>query len=416
MEDIGLHIDAHGEGVDVWYDRPARLEEIAYTLEFSSDAITWIEILGPTISSEYYGREHVRYADIQRLDEVSRERGFVRLRIKHHEWNHETTTPICGWYETPLRAGYQTHGLSLNREPVFGSTVSQVEDETLIASSAGLLDVISPNRAYYMEFTSGAKEGHRVDVDEDAVEDQRIAIDWSVNHNTLDTLSDEDLRGSSFVIREHWTMADAYRKELFHPSTDPVDADQIQFFNGQEYNAYFLLGDDDESYWVSAEDDELTSKDGLVIPPGVGSFIKRPEGQENTSLLVVGHFRSGAFVQPLAEGYNLVSLSRPMDANARDRALTFENGFLGSRDLESADQIQVWLGDRSAGKQGYGSYFLFDGGQPDRRFWTSASSADLQDHGWDKIFAHDRAFFIRLSSEAHPNYRVPAFTAPRTER
>lgn len=224
MSGIALHLGASsdGERVDVWYERPARLYEVGYALEISEDFRTWLPARGGEISPIEGGRERVDYRGVNQISPSAEERGFVRLRIKHHPWGEETSTPPQGWARTILREGYQTHGLGLNARSVFAGVVEETGEGKIVATAGGFLSAIRPGRACYLELTSGAYEGHRMDVDPAKSSDQVVALDEASAFNTLGALPGEGIVGTRFVVREHWTLSEAYPIELFQGGCDSV--------------------------------------------------------------------------------------------------------------------------------------------------------------------------------------------------
>ena len=156
-------------------------------------------------------------------------------------------------------------------------------------------------------------------------------------------------------------------------------------------------------------DDDLNSADQRIIPPGVGTFINRPEGAEPIKLMLTGEARASAFAQPLVSGYSLLASPRPIDLDFDSRAMLLSDGFLGSRDPEAADQIQLWQGDNNPSQQGYDSYFLLDAGEG-RRYWTEIGP-DLPNVDAIRLFRGDRAFFFKRSGPSRLDYLVPGVEA-----
>ena len=126
----------------------------------------------------------------------------------------------------------------------------------------------------------------------------------------------------------------------------------------------------------------------------------------SVDVLVIGHLRDHAFVQPLERGYNLLAPSAPLDWSPASRGLTLDNGFLGSADPQGADQVQLWLGDLVQGALGYRGYFLLEA--DGRRHWTRVLDVNLADEDESTLFKADRAFFLQAAGESHREYRVPA--------
>jgi hypothetical protein len=354
----------------------------------------------------------VTYDHLEALPGMSLDRGFVRLRIWHHDWNYETTTPICGWYRTAFSPGYQTHGVSLNASPIYASSIAEVDvDEARITFAApGLRDYLGEG-SYYLELTSGQHEGHRFDIDLSGSTDQVVPLDLRGAHNTLSALPASGIRFSQAVVRPHRLLGEVYPIERFEGSNDPASADQVQFFNGTGYDSYFLLEAVGRRHWVPSGDPSLNDAHHVVIPPGEGAFVRLASASDETSVLVTGHLRDHAFMQPLRQGYNLLAPSAPLEMSPLTRGLTLANGFLGNADPMGADQVQLWLGNLVQGLLGYRGYFLLDAGE--HRHWTGATDLDLTDEDRSLLFRGDRAFFFHAASEPHGGYRVPAVEVQR---
>lgn len=411
MEDVGLELQAEAGGsrLTVSYERPANHASIDYWLEVSGDLQAWTALRTPNvIESPAYGWERVRFEDVQNQPGVSRDRGFVRLRIRHRDWNHETETPILAWVETSFRSGYQTHGVSLNAPPVYASFIAGVDPVKgrLAMVSNGLLEAIETG-AYYLEVMNGPYEGHRWAVDPGGITDQVVALDLVASENTLSALPDAGLLHSRVVIRRHRTLGEIYPASQFHGSTDPSMADQLQFFNGSGYDGFFLLHGGGRHHWVAFGDSGLTDKSAVIIPPGVGNFVKRSADLDDIRVLLMGLLREHDFVQPLHPGGHLLAPAAPFPASPASRGLTWNHGFSGNTDPAQADQIWLWLGDGIEGTQSYGSYFLLDAGEPALRYWTGNEDEGLDNEDETTLFSGDRAFFFQAVGHGHPTYRIP---------
>lgn len=409
LNDVGLLLEAHDDGtrLSATFERPANHREIDYWVEVSEDLLLWTPLLTPdAVESVRYGWERVRYDHLEAAPGVSLERGFVRLRIWHHDWAHESTTPVCGWYQTTLHSGYQTHGVSLNAPPVFASMITEVDEPNgILTLAAGGLTQVLDDRPHYIEITNGRWEGHRFEITPEASTDQTLALDLEGLFNTAHGLPASGLRFAQVVIRKHLTLGDVYAPGRFTSSNDPARADQLQFFNGNGFDGYFLLESGGASYWTTIGDPHLENHNSTVIPPGEGVFVRRATS-DPINVLVVGHLRDHAFIQPLRRGLNLVAPIAPIAHSPVSRAMTMEDGFLGHADPTQADQIQLWVGDVIEGGRGYRSFFLLDSGDA-FRYWTGSEDEWLRNEDTTILFPANRAFFFQATEEAHHSYRVP---------
>ena len=93
--------------------------------------------------------------------------------------------------------------------------------------------------------------------------------------------------------------------------------------------------------------------------------------------------RDTAFAMPLPAGCTLVGSAYPVTQTPASRRMTTDNGFTGSRDLNSADQVYLWKGDQSPGQLCYITSWLLDASDP-YRYWidsddvTATSQNDLE--------------------------------------
>ncbi len=414
MHETGLRLmrSADGRRVDLSYRRPAQLEDVGYTLELSADYREWVVVEGGNTQVEADGRwERVRYEEIDRHLPSGTERGFVRLRMRQHAWARETTSPVYGWYRTTFDEGFQTHGLSLNRDAVFASRVAGVVGEAVVATSGGLLAAVGSSndeRAHYLEFTGGALEGHRIELRESQSNDEVVALDTLAGRSTLRPLPMEGVVGAPFVVRAHRTLGEAYPIDLFRGGHDSDTSDRVLFLVNGRYDRYFPLKRNGSGYWTSVADAVLKPATDLVIPPGVGCFVQRPQGAGPLSLLVTGQVRTTGFVQRYDEGYQLVASPHAFDTSPAGRGLTVERGFTGSADPVLADQIQLWRGDAQPGDERYQTYFLLDGGGAEWRYWTGIDDVRLRNENDRDLFSLDRAFIWR-GVEAREGYAAFGF-------
>ena len=81
--------------------------------------------------------------------------------------------------------------------------------------------------------------------------------------------------------------------------------------------------------------------------------------------------------------------------------MTWEQGFLGSRNFKLADRFLVWRGDGTPPAAGYASYFLLDGApvQPSLVQWTRTGDVTLQPQGDALLFPGNRSAFVEVSAD-----------------
>ncbi|MGK0189877.1 MAG: putative repeat protein (TIGR03806 family) [Verrucomicrobiales bacterium] len=406
----GLRVEHSGDQIAVAFRRPSRLEGVKYVLEASSAMQEWFAIDSADVAygvTSVTGFETVRYSGLENVPLLSSERGFVRLRVEPTEGGFTCLTPVCAWYRTPLHAGYQTIGVSLVKPALFAGRFGTVDENRVTVAGGGYLPLaLDSTKGYYLEIVSGESEGHRFDIDVVGTIDNSISLDISVAHNTKPSLP-TGLQGERFVVREHCVLGEVFDKHAMFGTTDPAESDSLLFYDGSGYDGYFLLNAGPPFHlWASTANASLADVGNLPIPPGTGCFVVKA-GDQPTEIFVSGEVRSNAFIQNLKAGYNLVAGGYPLTASPRDRAMTLENGFLGEVDPSQADQIQIWNGDTAVHLQGFNGYFLLDAGQgTEFRYWTDLSNAALADQSNKRLFRYDRAAFIHLQENDHPEFRV----------
>ena len=147
-----------------------------------------------------------------------------------------------------------------------------------------------------------------------------------------------------------------------------------------------------------------------MVAPGRGCFVRK--ARRPVSVLTAGQVRVNRFIQPLAEGLNLVAEPCPLDQSPASRELLISNGFSGSPDPSLADQIMVWSGNSDPQTTGFVSYFLLDlGVGTGLRYWTVQGSAALTNEDHTVLFRSNRATFIR-SNAPRSEYQIPALQYP----
>ena len=357
---LGLQAEPHadGHGVNLWFERPARLTEYQYELEVSSDASTWQSLAPSEVLNEVYGWERVRYNNVNHLFTNARDLGFARLKIKHTAWQYETTTPVIAWQRTILHEGYQTHGISLPLAPVYASKITGVNSDGFTTAASGLQASFGTgiagsddtNDVYYAELTSGAHAGHRFVIDVSHSLDQEISIDWRARANTRSTLSDE-MVGASVVVRPFHTLSNVYSETLFQSGRGLATADHLQFFRDGRYHGYVLIHDGHRAYWTQSGNASLPNLSDATINPGEGCFIHRTPGSGPLALMVTGHLRTTPFAQPLYRGHQLLASPAPITYSPLSRGYDPARGFAGDVNPEQSDQFLLWMADTNSGEQ-----------------------------------------------------------------
>lgn len=402
-----------GTGVDLWYERPARLTEYHYSLEVSADATHWERIDPPEIIHDFYGWERLHHEHIDRRIPDS-DAGFARLRIRHHAWNYETTTPIIGWQRTRFHPGYQSHGVSLPHAPVFASVLTNISTTTVSVATTGIDAALgngtagSGNRLpCYLEFITGPFAGHRLELDSSETSEHTLGIAWASPDNTLNALSDAMI-GSQILVRPFRTLSDVYAEDHFQAGRDPDGADQLQFYRQGRYDGFLLLHAGFHRYWTALGDAALPDRSHARIRPGEGLFVLRTAESPALTHFATGHVRLTPFAQPLLHGHHLLASPHPFAHSPDSRGFVSQTPtFTGNVDPSEADQFLLWMGDGQEPSPAYASYFLLDGG-PSWRHWTGIDDPHLESVNALPLFPGNRAFFFWASHD-HPHHMIPAW-------
>lgn len=410
MDDIGIRLESvsngDGEEIQISYDRPANLVEIDYWLEVSSDLSQWLALPTPDlVESPSYGWERVTYRGLDALDGMG-SCGFVRLAMRHHDWSHETRTPILAWADTVLREGYQTHAVTLGAQPSYASWVDGVDPDSgsLVMASGGLSELVF-NGEYYVELMDGPLEGYRWDIDETATQDQVLRLDLGSARNTVGALPEEGVIFSQAVLRRHRTLGEVYPVDQFRGQSDPSSADQVLFYGSRGYEAYFLLEGGGRRHWTALGEVSLSDAGGVILPPGSGAFAKLASPE--VKVRVLGQLREHAFTHRLRPGYQLLAPGSPLAGSPASMGLVANDELVASDDPTRADQFLLWLGDGEdpGSPAAYDSYFLFGSDTILEAYWTDLKDPLLGNGNERDLFPGDRAFFFRTPVERERRVR-----------
>lgn len=407
----GHRLEIASGHVESVYSRPSGMARLlSYSLEVSTDLKTWVIAPEGSISDLGNGMEQVRQSNLDNLIPASADGGFVRLRIRSDADAWLGQGPVLAWRKTSLRAGFQTHALCLPRPAIFAGTVAELGESALLCTEPGCAVLASGAPACYLELISGNYEGHRFEIDWTTSRDHVIALQLGSPLTTLRVLPANDLLGSRFVIRPHWTLGLAYDKALFQSSPDPSFSDQLLTFAASQYRGLSPVSLGNTRRWTDLADSSLADMEGMILPPGTGCFLKLGSATSQP-LLYWGQMRENAFIQPLQVGFNFLSEPHPFPSSPLGRGLNSQ-AFLGSNDPSRADQIHQWGGDLRPGGSTFQGCFLLDLGTPGSRYWTGLSDSSLHDESATQLFLPDRAFFLRMTETGQPYYRVPRMTIP----
>jgi hypothetical protein len=207
--------------------------------------------------------------------------------------------------------------------------------------------------------------------------------------NTLSVLGDEvtsDFVGASYVVRQFRTLGDLFKDHVGIPdgikaASSPADADIIYKIGpdgqgGLTWHTYYYQTGRSGSKWQRLG--STTDMYGVTIMPDEGLLIKRIE---NTDLVitVAGSVKSNASRTAILPGFNLVSLSFPVDKSLSELGLYTSDdstGLTGGSSLADPNLDRLYSLDDAGEFVMYYYYIPARGGSA---HWRKLGSTDNQD-------------------------------------
>jgi len=266
--------------------------------------------------------------------------------------NDPVYSETVGYQQIAVAKGYTTLGFPLVNTPVVSATVSSKSGSSIVLSAV-IPSSVSAAKPYYLEVTSGALEGERVDV---AVipSSATVTIVSSVgNTDTLATLAN----GANVIVRPHVTLGQVDQSCSPAIVAGATNGDRVLFFIGGSFVAHFK--DTDGLWYEVGGYDDVTD---MPVRPGVGLLLQR-KGNTATTVTQVGIVRSNKFARPYSAGYQVYAPAYPVglspnsmgastangwragsNANLSDRILTFTGGSFVSNFLDSSDNSWYEVG------------------------------------------------------------------------
>lgn len=404
---------AAGEQMVLVVLRPVNVSDVVYSVEHSSDLAQWQPVnVSPVVANRPDGTQIMEWQNLQSAVGLSPDFGIVRLRLSHTSGATGVSEPRC-WQRIGLNTGINTIGPNLLRQTVLTAAVTGIQGQrVLLGESAPLGLMLDPDVKHYLEVISGPHAGHRFELL--AGETGSVLVDGASPNNTLAALP-SDLTGALVAMRPHQTLERMLDLARFGGSLSPAVADQVMFYEAGHYRISFFLDGGaarPEWYgWTTLDDATLASTMQTSIAPGVAMISKRRSA--SNTLVMTGVVRTGAFVQKLAAGNNLIANPWPLSLSPEAAGLTAANGFTTSRSTTKADKIQVWGGDWPAlspmgGLPKYAVFWYANVGATP--FWTRADEATLLSYTAFPLLQGGRGTYLNLqpSSVTSPwRWKVP---------
>lgn len=308
-----------------------------------------------------------------------------------------TSKPV-GIINADVPAGLSGFSFPLIEKELLSSTIA-MNDAANVAgrnlqyvvfiSSTPPADGLSAGGRYYLEITSGPREGDRFEVDQAltaAATPGVLVIDLASTNTTFSGLTKDMLLGATASIRPHVTLAKI--QAMFDPplvgNNNLSLADSLLVFNATSAITYYLRADG--VTWRKAG--TTTDFSTMVIPPDQGVMLQLRSGAK--ALCHQGVVRGNAFrinfkpgLQPSATGFP-ASLS-PVEFGAIGNPVIPQAGWIGSNVQSQADGIMVF--DQAKGS--FTSYYL----RSDGLTWRTSGS--VSDQSGAKILRHDSFFMVK---------------------
>ena len=360
---------------------------VTYTLEGLDDlrnspagwtALSDIAIVGPDPSGNL-DAEQVIYEGITE--------NFVRLKVEVDTGAGGVVTsysqvfgqkvqafdPECQTFSDPF----------VDKECYSGTILSQVGDVLEVSS-----DVVLPDAGpFYIEMLSGTYEGHRFEVDVANTSGSSLALRTESTNSLAPIPSDLD---GMIALRRHRTLDDLAAPALFVGDNDPLVGDDetraLVFIDGVWMT--FFVENTAPQQWTDIGDSTGADAGGLIIDPCLGIFLHSKAGP--VSVPTAGVVRQWDVACPLDAGYNLIGSVYPIDETPDDRDM--RNGFTGTGDPGTADQVNFWRGDLGIQQEGYDSHFYaLLGADIDQ--WAAQADSSLDSENAVELFPSHRASF-----------------------
>jgi len=310
--------------------RPSGLSGVRYEVFTSPDLVTWTLAGTPGISPDGAGYEKLTFAGLEERLGISADRGFARLKVTLEPSGGSAVTLPLGWLAAEFGSGTRTLGNPF-RTMLFSSKVTSVTGNKLKVMGN------PPATTGYVEITTGSHEGSRFDVV--SLSGDEIQVAGAI----------PDLTGAGLVLCEHHTLEGIFPKERFRGSTNPGDADQVQFYvndgiSPPKFELFYLLDarPGNATHQWRAFVPGGGDKGGRIISAGEGVFVKRQAGVPTARIVLRGQVRANAFRQTLRQGVNLTASPFPLPMTPRQRGMCdAAAGFTPSTNVGNADQFQI---------------------------------------------------------------------------
>ncbi|MEN3943857.1 Ig-like domain-containing protein [Prosthecobacter sp. SYSU 5D2] len=400
--DAGWWLTTTPEGrVDAHLVRPRSITDVSFKLESSSDLMTWQALaIAPTVTALANDEEQLTWAGISHLTGQSLERGMVRLRVTHSSGISAASTPQC-WQRLALQPGSQTLGVSWVNAPRYAGFVTAAATGQAVEVQGAILPAHVADAPCYLEVRDGALAGHRYEIQ--SISGQTITLDLASDYSTKKTLP-ADIVGARVVVRPHVTLNQVLPKNQLQGSTASPQADQVLFFKEAAWETHWLQLSATHHEWRVVGDENQSTSDDKIIPPGTGVMVKLAD--RSVTYTLTGHVRTGAFVRPLDQAHNLLALPWPVDSTPQQLRFAVSQGFTAGANSVVSDQLQLWSGDHNPGTSVYEIYWLRHSGSTGA--WSPRANASAPDLSATLLLPAHRSFFLKIMPRSgDPEWKMP---------
>jgi hypothetical protein len=243
---------------------------------------------------------------------------------------HAQTTSysdVVGYYKKSFPTGGSLHSVALLKPVTFQGTATSISSAVLTCNganwSANAFVPVNGLPTYYVEITSGPREGYLYDI-----------VSNTANTVTVDDASLSDAGTTpTFIVRAHSKLS-----EVLGPSVALSDyQDQATIYNPDGSYSNFLRDSSIPTGWLDAT---LFSESDAVIYPNQGYILTTATAGDYT---VTGTLKATKTAVPLFPNVpNIVSLANPGGVSRDIQAIS-----LGANMLDFQDQVAKYNNDGS---------------------------------------------------------------------
>lgn len=430
LNDQGTPNDVSDDTITACIRRVEGIIGVTYTLETIADlslsgpdGAGWTDLVAaPTsITSNGDGTETACYANVQTANGLGIAQGFVRLRVNADlngdsdtaDAGETARTPASGWLRYDYATQCATCSVPFVKCALFSGVIDSNTASALNLTSAvggGDLAALLTAPCYIVEITDGPHAGQRWNVNAAASSATLLGVTSGTT-----SLTENMLSGAHCIVRSAFTFAEIFPPEDYNATTNPATSDRILTYNAsaspqwQTHSLIDLTSIGGGKHWMLGG----SSTDDTCLDPCQGFFFHRKAAAGSTVLM--GEVSENAIACPLASGHTLIGSPYPLAQSPEDRAMTWDgvdfNGFTGSLNPATADQLQFWQGDVTVGLESYDTWWLLDAAVDPYRRWAETGDSNATSQDAALLFPAGHAAFYHVPA-GNPTYVMPLGWTP----